>query len=87
MLLFYFFFFGECKNEEYEIFNHVFENYNPEVRPSDGDGVIKVIVLINFLGMKFLLKKKVEIALTMQQMINLDEKRETVTISAFPEVV
>lgn len=68
MLLLTIFLSVESKNEEYAIFNHVFENYNPEVRPSTVNEVIKV-----------------EIALSMQQMINLDEKRETVTISAFPE--
>ena len=47
MLLLYVFVLAEGKNEEYAneeyaIFNHVFENYNPEVRPSTVNEVIKV---------------------------------------------
>ena len=42
MLLLAIFLSVESKNEEYAIFDHVFENYNPEVRPSTVNEVIKV---------------------------------------------
>lgn len=42
MLLLSVFLLVESKNDEYAIFNHVFENYNPEVRPSNTNEVIKV---------------------------------------------
>ena len=42
MLLLAIFLSVESKNDEYAIFNHVFENYNPEVRPSTVNEVIKV---------------------------------------------